>query len=120
MRVAAGRWVTGLAGVAAALGLAASPARAEAPGGEALVTVKGVVAPFSTFGLLRHLMGIPGVQQVQFNLLHGVADMKLWPGAVVTDKQIRDAVSSASYTAGEIRWSTPTPGNRPTSPAPGP
>lgn len=86
----------------------AGPARAAGQiGDQVQVTVMGVVAPYSTFGLIKHLMGIPGVARVQFNLLHGVADMQLQAGAVVTDEQIRAAVRSASYTPGKIRRMTP-------------
>ena len=93
---------------AIAAGLLASAtigaAAAAEPGGEALVTVKGVVAPGASFGLLKHLGGIPGVEDVQFDLLHGQARVRIKRGAVVTDEQLRDAVRSASYTPGPIRW----------------
>jgi copper chaperone CopZ len=105
------RWRKGFAGALIGLGLAGTAGAADPVGGEALVTVMGVVAPFATFGLTKHLMGIPGVRQVRFDLLHGVADVTLQPGAVVTDKQIREAVRSASYTPGEIRWKTPPQGS---------
>jgi hypothetical protein len=90
-----------------ALALAGAAGMAAPAGGEAEVTVMGVVAPFATFGLTKHLMGIPGVAQVRFDLLHGIAHMRLQPGAVVTDEQIRAAVRSASYTPGDIRWIRP-------------
>ena len=85
---------------------AGAAATEQTAGREALVTVMGVVNPFATFGLSKHLLGIPGVQQVHFDLLHGVADVQLRPGAAVTESQIRDAVRSASYTPGPIRWKT--------------
>lgn len=98
----AARWLTAAAMALALAGPAA--ARAAEPGGLALMTVMGVVAPFSTFGLLKHLTGIKGVKEVHFDLQHGLARVQLLPGAVVTDKQLRDAVRSASYTPGDIRW----------------
>ncbi len=102
---AATRW---LAAAAVAVMLA-GPARAATPdaaqpGGTALMTVMGVVAPYSTFGLLKHLTGIKGVKEVHFDLRHGLARVQLQPGAVVTDEQLRAAVRSASYTPGDIKW----------------
>ncbi len=77
---------------------------AEETGCEAQMIVKGVVAPGATFGLLKHLGGLPGVEQVHFDLLHGIARVQLRPGATVTDEQLREAVRSASYTPGDITW----------------
>ncbi len=90
-------------------GISALPALAQEQGGEALMVVKGVTSPFATFGLLKHLNGIPGVERVDFSLRSGVADVKMKPGATVTAQQLRDAVHSAAYTPGEIRFkSAPT------------
>lgn len=106
-------------GAAAALlvvTLAAEPALADtsaADSREAFVTVMGVVSPYATFGLLKHLSGIPGVASVTFDLAHGIADVHLRPGASVTDQQFRDAIRSASYTAGDIRRKSETSENLP-------
>jgi copper chaperone CopZ len=86
----------------AAAQAAASPAGA--PAGEVQVTVLGVTAPFFTFGIVKRLEQIPGVQHASFNLLHGRADVQLKPGAVVTDDELRQAVRSASYSIGGIHW----------------
>lgn len=99
---AAARWLTAAVMALALAGPA--PVRAAEPGGMALMTVMGVIAPSSTFGLLKHLTGIKGVKDVHFDLQHGLARVQLLPGAVVTDEQLRAAVRSASYTPGEIRW----------------
>ena len=71
-------------------------------GQEILVVVKGVTNPFTQFGLLKHFQGIPGADDVHFNLLRGVADIKLKPGAQVSDDEIRRAIRDASYTPGDI------------------
>jgi hypothetical protein len=97
-----------LAGLLLAATFAGTAAAAQEQGGEVVMVVKGVVAPYATFGLLKHLGGIPGVAAVTFNLLHGTADIKLKPGASVTDQQLRDAVISAAYTPGDIHWKTET------------
>lgn len=82
---------------------------------EVFVIVKGVTNPFATFGLLKHLEQIPGVEHVTFSLLHGLADLRLKPGAQVTDAEIRQAIRSASYTPGDVTWSSggPPVGNEP-------
>lgn len=71
-------------------------------GEEILVIVKGVATPFSEFGLLKHLHAIPGVEQVNFNLMRGLAKVRLKPGAQVTDDEIIQTIRSASYTPGSI------------------
>lgn len=109
------RWHGAAPGLIAALG-AAVPALADAPAppaGEALVTVMGVVTPYATFGLLKHLDGIAGVATVTFDLATGVADVHLRPGATVTDDQFRAAIRSASYTPGDIRRKSETSGTVP-------
>ena len=89
--------------------LSATPAWAAGPpdqgsGREALVIVKGVATPFSVFGLLKRFNQIPGVARASFDLSTGLADVRLRPGAEVTDAQLRDAIIDASYTPGDIRW----------------
>ncbi len=101
--------LSGLMALAALFLAAAAPAP---DGGELRIVVMGVVAPSSTFGLNKHLLGIPGVRDVHFDLLHGIAAMHIAPGAVISDEQLRAAVRSASYTPGEIRRIPPaTMGN---------
>lgn len=95
-----------LAGLLLAATFAGTGMAAQEQGDEVLMVVKGVVAPGATFGLLKHLGEISGVASVSFNLLHGLADIKLKPGASVTDQQLRDAVFSAAYTPGDIHRRT--------------
>jgi mercuric ion binding protein len=81
----------------------------------AMVTVWGVIAPVSTFGLLKNLEAIPGVANASFNLRHALATVLIQPGATVTDDQFRAAVRKASYTPREIVRSSKCP----TAPAAG-
>jgi copper chaperone CopZ len=99
-----------------ALGLVVLGATPSPAGREVLVTVKGVTYPFATFGIVKRLEQMPGVEHVTFDLKDGLADVKLKPGAEVTDDQLRDAVKNASYTPGNIRW-LPDP-TRPANSAP--
>lgn len=64
----------------------------------ALVTVWGVIAPVSTFGLIKNLEAIPGVVHASFDLRHALATVLIRPDATVTDEQLRAAVRKASYT----------------------
>lgn len=107
------RWAIGFVSVFWALAcgqstLAADPPAAKPalpPGyGEVQVTVLGVTAPFTKFGILKRLGQVPGVEHVSFNMLHGIADVWIKPGAVITDEDLRHAVRNASYTAGAIKW----------------
>ena len=79
-------------------------AKAQTPAcGEVLMTVWGVIAPVATFGLLKNLEAVPGVEHASFDLRHALAAVRIRPGAIVTDDQLRTAVRSASYTPREIR-----------------
>ena len=108
-----GGWATSAGGVArvgVALALAVFlGAEAPAPGGTVEMTVLGVVSPSATFGLTRHLLGIPGVRAMRFDLQHGLATMQLAPDATVTDEQLREAVRGAAYTPGDIHRIPPGP-----------
>lgn len=66
--------------------------------------MNGVAVPFSVFGIIKRLKEIPGVEHVSFNLSQGLADIRVKPGAQISDDQIRQAVVDASYTPGDIRW----------------
>ena len=105
-RPATGRLLMGALCLAAALDFSLSVCHAESPQGngaeEIYVVVKGVTNPFTQFGLMKHFLQIPGVYDFHFNLLHGVADIKLKPGMQVSDDEIRRAIRGASYTPGDI------------------
>jgi len=76
-------------------------------GDEVRVIVKGVAVPYSVFGIIKRLEQIPGVATVNFDMRHGLADIKLLPGAHISDEQLRAAIKNASYTPGDIHWVTP-------------
>lgn len=103
----AAQWCRAVA-VAAATASVAGPAlgassQTTAACSTALVTVWGVIAPSSTFGLIKNLTGVPGVDKVSFDLRHALATVQIRPGTTVTDDQLRATVRSASYTPREIR-----------------
>lgn len=64
--------------------------------------VWGIISPGSTFGLIKNLEAVPGVDHVRFDLRHAVATVDIHHGATVSDNQLRAAVISASYTPREI------------------
>ena len=88
----------------------ANPALSTPPpvqGDEVQVIVKGVAVPYSVFGIVKRLEQIPGVAKVDFDMRHGLADIKLIPGAHITDEELRAAIKNASYTPGDIHRVTP-------------
>lgn len=101
-----------LASLCSSLAGAAPP---PAQGDEVQIIVKGVAVPYSVFGIVKRLGQIPGVAKVDFDMRHGLADIKLLPGAHITDEELRAAVKNASYTPGDIHWVTPK-GNAITAP----
>ena len=94
------------------IGVLLSGASASEAPREVLATIKGVAVPFSVYGIVASLQQIPGVDHVSFDLTHGLADIRLKPGATVTDPQIRKAIIDASFTPGAIRWK-PVPESMP-------
>lgn len=97
-RIAAACALLTCARIAPALAESQNPGHGE----EIFAIVMGVTTPFGTFGLLKHLEGIPGVEKVTFSLRRGLADIIVKPGAFVSDEQIRQAILSASYSPGDI------------------
>ncbi len=71
---------------------------------QALVTVKGVANPFSSFGIVKRLRQVPGVKDVTFDLYTGQAIVTLEPKADIGEAELKEAVRNASYTAGKIQW----------------
>ncbi len=103
--------VLALVAALTAVGLAEAPAAHADPAALAvqampdddiLMIVKGVTYPFSKFGLIRRLKQIPSVDAVWFDLLHGMAHIRLKPGGDVPDSELRRAIVNAAYTPGEI------------------
>ena len=85
----------------------ADPALSSTPppnGDEVQIIVKGVAVPYSVFGLIKRLEQIPGVITVDFKMRSGLADIKLKPGAHLSDEQLRAVIKNASYTPGDIHW----------------
>ncbi len=66
------------------------------------MVVWGIIAPGSTFGLIKNLEAVPGVDRVTFDLRHALATIEIHHGTTVSDSQLRAAVKSASYTPREI------------------
>ena len=92
----------GLAGVPVAHADPGAMAAQATPDDDIVMIVKGVTYPFSKFGLIRRLKQIPSVEAVWFDLLHGMAHIRLKPGGDVPDNELRRAIVNAAYTPGEI------------------
>lgn len=110
------QWLRGLIAAAAVTTLAGPAPGANAPidaCDRLQMVVWGIIAPGSTFGLIKNLEAVPGVDHVTFDLRHALATIEIRHGVTVTDSQLRTAVKSASYTPREItRPSTcPNPGS---------
>ena len=108
LRPALGVFMVTLLGLSSLSTIPAVSATPPAQSDEVQVIVKGVAVPYSVFGIVKRLEQIPGVAKVNFDMRHGLADIKLIPGAHITDEQLRAAIKNASYTPGDIHWVTPT------------
>lgn len=75
--------------------------------GEVHVIVLGVTSPFSTFGLGRRFLEVPGVAKMRFIMEEGRAVLWLKPGARVSEDELRKAVRNASFTTDRIIWVRP-------------
>lgn len=84
--------------------------------GEVHVIVLGVTSPFSTFGLGRRFLEVPGVAKMRFIMEEGRAVLWLKPGAQVSEDELRKAVRNASFTTDRIIWVRPPAPEGPTPP----
>lgn len=70
------------------------------------IQVKGLSCPFCVQGLEKHLKKLDAVEGVSTSLKKGEAVLHLKPGHTVGEKELRDAVKKAGFTAGQIRFET--------------
>lgn len=68
-----------------------------------VATVDGLACPFCAYGVRKELLTIPGVKDVQVNLLKSQAIVSVDPGTRVTDAQIQQAVREAGFSSGTIK-----------------
>lgn len=86
-----------------------APARGSAhaaektPARAVVVEIEGLACPFCVYGLERQFNRLEGVERAEVDLGEGKAELKLKPGATVTEAAIREAVRKAGFKASEIR-----------------
>lgn len=68
------------------------------------IQVEGLACPFCAKGLEKHLKKFDAVANVSIALKEGEAVLHLKPGREVGEKELRDAVRKAGFTAGAIRF----------------
>ncbi len=74
------------------------------------IKVEGLACPFCVQGLEKHLKKLDAVEGVSTSLKNGEAVLHLKPGRTVGEKELREAVKKAGFTAGQIRFEPkPTP-----------
>lgn len=75
------------------------------------IQVKGLSCPFCVQGLEKHLKKLDAVAAVSTSLKKGEAVLELKSGRAVEEKELRQAVKAAGFTAGQIRFEArPAPG----------
>jgi len=68
------------------------------------IEVKGLACPFCVQGLEKHLKKLDAVAGVRTSLKKGEAVLDLRSGRTVDEKELRQAVKKAGFTAGRIRF----------------
>ena len=74
------------------------------------IQVKGLACPFCVQGIEKHLAKLDAVEGVSTSLKKGEVVLHLKSGQTVEEKELREAVKKAGFTAGKIRFEkTPPP-----------
>lgn len=68
------------------------------------IQVEGLACPFCAKGLEKHLNKLDAVANLSISLKEGEAVLQLKPGREVGEKELREAVRKAGFTAGTIRF----------------
>ena len=68
------------------------------------IKVEGLACPFCVQGLEKHLKKLEAVEGASTSLKTGEAVLHLKPGRMVGEKEVREAVKKAGFSAGEIRF----------------
>lgn len=105
--------------VTLALFVAMGVAYGEPPPAHAYIKVKGLACPFCVQGLEKHLKKLKAVEGVATDLKKGEVVVHLKAGQTVTEKELRQAVKKAGFTAGKIRFQEPGVPPVPKEPTPG-
>lgn len=71
---------------------------------QAVIAVKGMQCPFCAYGIRKHLAKLPGARKVDVELAKSEAVVTFAPDATTGDKEIRQAIRKAGFTAGTIEW----------------
>lgn len=83
--------------------LMSANAAEKTPARTIVVEIEGLACPFCVYGLERQFNRLEGVERAKVDLGQGKAELKLKPGATVTEAAIREAVRKAGFKASEIR-----------------
>lgn len=106
---------------AAALWLfvALSVACGDPPPSHVYIEVKGLACPFCVQGLEKHLKKLDAVEGVSTSLKKGEVTLHLKSGQTVKEKELREAVKKAGFTAGKIRFEKKAASQSPDKPTAG-
>lgn len=74
------------------------------PPAHVYIQVKGLACPFCVQGLEKHLKKLDAVEGVSTFLKKGEVVLHLKDGQSVAEKELREAVKKAGFTAGKIRF----------------
>jgi len=83
---------------------AAGPAVGQSGPAHVFIQVEGLGCPFCVHGLDKHLKKLASVEAVTISLKEGEAVLHLKPGKTVEEKELREAVKKAGFTADKIRF----------------
>lgn len=99
--------------------VAMSVAYGESPPSHVYIQVKGLACPFCVQGLEKHLKKLDAVEGVSTSLKKGEVTLHLKSGKTVEEKELREAVKKAGFTAGKIRFEKKAASQSPEKPTSG-
>lgn len=76
---------------------------------QAVITVLGMQCPFCAYGIRKHLAKVPGARKVEVELAKNQAIVTFDADAKAGDKEIRQAIRKAGFTAAKIEWRSAEP-----------
>ena len=83
------------------------------------IQVKGLACPFCVQGIEKHLKKLDAVEGVSTSLKKGEVTLHLKSGQTVEEKELREAVKKAGFTAGKIRFEKKATSQSPDKPTSG-
>ncbi len=89
--------------------LLSQSAKAEDMSAEISIRVDGLTCPFCAYGLEKKLKRLDGAEKIHIDIEKGIAHIQLVEGKKMEEKDLKQAVEDAGFTAKEITYGPTQP-----------